>query len=112
MYIRGSSEYCVFFVLCVIAGADPKVGSKGEIGVLDQRVSDCFFKLKGSGADALHPFWRGIDLPKERLKGYAVRAWLTGHLYPEKPTGGRLDLEALNRQGITDVFLNEPEKYL
>ncbi len=89
-----------------------KLESRAEIGVLDQRVSDCLFKLKGSGADALHPFWRGIDLPKERLEGYTVRAWLTGHLYPEKPTGGRLDLEALGRQGITDVFLNEPEKYL
>ena len=70
------------------------------------------FKLKGSGADALHPFWCGIDLPKERLEGYTVRAWLTGHLYPEKPTGGRLDLEALGRQGITDIFLNEPEVYI
>lgn len=37
---------------------------------------------------------------------------LTGHLFPEKPTGNRLDLETLERQGITDVFLNEPEVYL
>ena len=48
----------------------------------------------------------GFDLKED------LRAWLTGHLYPEKPTGGRLDLEALKRQGITDVFLNEPEVYL
>lgn len=85
---------------------------KAEIGVLDWKVSDCLFKLRGCGADALHPFWRGMDLSKEQVKGYAVRAWLTGHLYPEQPTGTKLELEALERQGITDVFLNEPEMYL
>ena len=72
-----------------------------------------FRSLKGGcGADALHPFWRGVDLPAERLKGYVVRAWLGGHLYPEKPTGNKLNLTSLEQQGITDVFLNEPERYL
>lgn len=84
-----------------------------EIGILDCKVSDCLYKLKGGcGADALHPYWRTIDLPSERLKGYTVRAWFTGHLYPEKPTGTMLDLEVLKKRGITDVFLNEPERYL
>ncbi len=41
-----------------------------------------------------------------------MRAWFSGHLYPEKPTGGRLDLARLKAMGITDVFLNEPEVYL
>lgn len=90
-----------------------EIDPKAEIGILDTKVSDCLYKLKGGcGADALHPYWRGIDLPKERIKGYSVRAWLTGHLYPEKPTGNLLDLAALEQQGITDVFLNEPEKYV
>ena len=84
-----------------------------EIGILDTKASDCIYKLKGGcGADALHPFWRGMDISAERLEGYAVRAWFTGHLYPEKPTGTLLDLEALEKKGITDVFLNEPERYL
>ena len=84
-----------------------------EIGILDTKVSDCLYKQKGGcGAMALHPFWRGMDLTAEELKGYTVRAWLSGHLYPEKPTGTRLDLVALERQGITDVILNEPECYL
>ena len=30
----------------------------------------------------------------------------------EKPTGNKLDLASLEEQGITDVFLNEPERYL
>lgn len=90
-----------------------QIDSSAETGILDSKVSDCLYKLKGGcGADALHPFWRGIDLPKEKLEGYTVRAWLTGHLYPEKPTGTVLDLKALENIGITDVFLNEPEAYL
>ena len=89
------------------------IDSKVEIGILDSKVSDCLYKLRGGcGADALHPYWQCIDLPKERLEGYAVRAYFSGHLYPDKPTGGRLDLQALEVKGITDIFLNEPEVYL
>lgn len=87
--------------------------AEAEIGILDAKVSDCLYKMKGDcGATVLHPFWRGIDLPKGQIEGYTVRAWFSGHLYPEKPTGTKLDLEALEKQGITDVFLNEPERYL
>lgn len=90
-----------------------RLNPDAEVGILDIKVSDCLYKLKGGcGADALHPYWRGIDLPKERINGYTVRAWLTGHLYPEEPTGNLLDLDMLEQQGITDVFLNEPERYL
>lgn len=101
-----------------------------EIGVLDNKASDCIYKLKGGcGANAIHPYWKEIDVSLERLrdalgftmakrlnpehqKELAVRAWFTGHLYPEKPTGGHLDLVELEEAGITDVFLNEPEVYL
>lgn len=102
--------YSSFSALSIerIKGLDPEA----ETAILDVKVSDCLYKLKGGcGAEALHPFWRGIDLPLDRIKGYKVRAWFTGHLYPEKPTGRRLDLTELERQGITDVFLNEPEQY-
>ncbi|MBC5742671.1 hypothetical protein FMM74_003530 [Lachnospiraceae bacterium MD308] len=88
---------------------DPEV----ELGILDTKCSDCLYKLKGGcGAAAIHPYWRAMDLPSEVLNGYTVRAWMTGHLYPEKPTGTRLDMELLEHQGITDIFLNEPEVYL
>lgn len=84
-----------------------------ELGILDSRVSDCIYKAKGGcGVAALHPFWRGIDLTAEQLAGYTVRAWMSGHLYPEKPTEGRLDFIQLEAQGITDIILNEPEAYL
>lgn len=89
-----------------------ELNPKAETGILDNKVSDCLYKLKGTGADALHPFWKGIDIPLDRIKDYTVRAWFTGHLYPEKPTGTKLDLSVLEKKGITDVFLNEPEMYL
>ena len=90
-----------------------RIDSETEIGILDTKVSDCLFKLKGDcGANSLHPYWKGMDLPKDRLDGITIRAWFTGHLFPEKPTGTRLDFKLLESQGITDVFLNEPEVYL
>ena len=89
-----------------------KADKNAELGILDSRVSDCLYKAKGDcGAVALHPFWKSIDLTAQELEGYTVRAWMSGHLYPEKPTGGKLDLAALERQGITDIILNEPEVY-
>ena len=89
-----------------------KADKNAELGILDSRVSDCLYKAKGGcGAVALHPFWKSIDLTAQELEGYTVRAWMSGHLYPEKPTGGKLDLAALERQGITDIILNEPEAY-
>ena len=92
-----------------LRGIDPDA----EIGILDMKVSDCLYKLKGGcGATALHPNWGRMDLPPEKLKGYTVRAWAGGRMFPEKPTGGRLDLGTLERRGITDVFLNEPERYV
>lgn len=90
-----------------------RLDSDAELGILDSRVSDCLYKLKGGcGAVALHPFWRGLDLTKQDLKGYVVRVWMSGHLYPEKPTGTKLDFGMLEAQGITDIILNEPEVYL
>jgi len=90
-----------------------RIEADAQIGILDSKVSDCLYKLKGGcGADVLHPFWKGMDLPVEQIKGYIVRAWFGGHLFPEKPTGTKLDLMELEQKGITDVILNEPERYV
>ena len=95
-----------------------QLDSETEIAILDKYVSNCIYKLKGSkdtiNANAIHPFWRNIDLSVDELKGYdiPVRAWFSGHLWPEKPTGTKLNLSELESIGITDVFLNEPEVYL
>lgn len=90
-----------------------RLDSDAELGILDWKASDCIYKIKGGcGAVALHPFWKGIDMTARQLGGYTVRAWLTGHLYPEKPTGAKLDFSVLEAQGITDLILNEPEAYV
>lgn len=90
-----------------------ELDQNAEIGILDVKASDCLYKLRGGcGAVTLHPYWKGMDLTKEDLDGITVRAWLSGHLYPEKPTGTKLDMNSLETQGITDVILNEPEAYI
>lgn len=109
--LQDAVVYSSFYAksLAKIRGLD----AEAEIGILDMKASDCLYKLKGGcGAMTLHPFWKGMDLSAEELKEYTVRAWLSGHLYPEKPTGTMLDLAVLERQGITDVILNEPEVYI
>lgn len=90
------------------------------MGILDSRVSDCLYKATGIETLlgnklkvplALHPNGNRMDIDKERFADRTVRAWFGGHLYPEKPTGGRMDLDKLAAAGVTDVFINEPEKY-
>ena len=128
---RGIEKNIVFSTfyaksLAILHELDPEA----ECAILDTKISDCLYKAKGLGfIRALHPFWRSMDLSATELSEefaalqnpspndskephIPVRAWLSGHLYPEKPTGGRLDLAALEAQGITDLFLNEPEAYL
>ncbi|WP_034445677.1 glycerophosphodiester phosphodiesterase family protein [Butyrivibrio sp. AE2032] len=107
-----------------------EIDSQAELGMLDDKVSDCLYKAQGleksfqrtnssfaetqdSGFKfALHPFGNKMDIDRERYDDRIVRAWFTGHLYPEKPTGGRLNISKYEALGITDIFLNEPEKYL
>lgn len=109
--IEDSVVYSTFYARSLekIRMLDPET----ELGILDIKASDCMYKLKGGcGATALHPFWRGMDLSAEQLKGYTVRAWMSGHLYPEKPTGTRLEFGGIEAQGITEIILNEPEVYV
>ena len=89
------------------------MGVTSELAILDRNISDCLYKVDGGcGATSLHPFWKGIDLSADELAGKTVRAWMSGHLYPEKPTGTKLDFAPLEEQGITDIILNEPEVYV
>ncbi len=81
--------------------------------ILGRESVGLFVQINRNGSQTrLHPFWKGMDLPRRGFAGYAVRGVFFRALYPEKPTGTRLDLEGLEQQGITDVFLNEPEVYV
>ncbi len=68
--------------------------------------------LSGAFKFALHPYGKMMDVDEYMYSDRTIRAWYTGHLYPEKPTGGKLDIFKYEAMGITDIFLNEPEKYL
>lgn len=84
-----------------------------ELAILDTKVSDCLFKLKGGcGAVSLHPYLKAMDLTPKELEGYTVRAWMSGYLYPEKPSGVKMDLKAVCDKGVTDIIMNEPEAYI
>lgn len=111
---RGFEKSVIYSTFCAKSLEKMKeIDLEAELGILDIKASDCMYKLKGGcGAIAIHPFWKGIDISPDKLKGCTVRAWMGGHLYPEKPTGTRLDLTQLEKQGITEIMLNEPEKYL
>ena len=111
---RGISENIIYSSFSAASVAKIKtIDKEAKTGILASLVSNTYYmKNGGCGADALHPFWRGIDMKKAELKGQTVRAWFKGHLYPERPTGTMLDLTTLEAKGITDVFLNEPERYL
>lgn len=130
--LQGQVVYSSFYTMSLHKIRE--IDKNASVGVLDTKVSDCLYKKRGCfGTDideeksiipadgiekrsrtetALHPYWKGMDLTSKQLSGQTVRAWFGGHLYPEKPTGTRLDLKRLEDMGITDVFLNEPEVYL
>ena len=88
--LQDNIVYSSFYAqsLCKIRELEPSA----RIGILDTKVSDCLWKVKGGcGATDLHPYWKGMDMKPDELEGRSVRAWFSGHLYPEKPTGTRLD---------------------
>ena len=116
---RGLSESVVYSSFNInsvrmIKDMDPK----SKTGFLGKYVSTLYYMNKDYMSDkafsenALHPFWKGIDMPAEMLKGYTVRAYGGGRFFPEQSSGIKLDLSILEEQGITDIFLNEPEMYL
>ena len=116
--VQDAVVYSTFYADSLLRVHELDPGS--ELGMLDNKVSDCLYKAlgleKSFGSNepvfALHPFGNMMDIDRKRFDDRIVRAWFTGHLYPEKPTGGVLDIKKYENIGITDVFLNEPEKYL
>ncbi len=93
---------------------------EAKLGVLNGSLSNCLFMALGIEdllnldrcSIALHPSGNGLDIAPEMVSDRTVRAWFGGHLYPSKPTGGRMDFERFENAGVTDVFINEPEVYL
>lgn len=89
-----------------------ELNPRAKTGMLAGKLSDCIRWADRNHADALHPHAGGLDLPPERLDGRAVRAWNTEPLFPAGPAVLPLNLADLAARGVTDVFTNEPERYL
>lgn len=89
---------------------DPSV----KLGMLDTKVSDCLIKARGletmygipSGSIALHPFHRGMDIESFLLENRPVRAWFSGHLFPELSSGKTMDFKPHEDRGVTDLIIN------
>ncbi len=83
-----------------------------QTAVLAEKLSDC---LKGKacvGADALHPYSQALDLPRDAVKGEIIRAWNAEPLFPAKSPAQPLNIKLLAERGVTNLFTNEPERYL
>ncbi len=119
MGVKDSIVYSSFYPESLVKVHELEPTAK--LGVLDDLLSNCLYKAIGleslwddieKGSIALHPSGRRLDMPVEKLQNRTVRAWFGGHLYPEKPTGSVMSFAPFESKGVTDVFLNEPEKYL
>jgi hypothetical protein len=81
-------------------------------GMLAVTLSECAKWTARNNADALHPSAGGLDLTGEAVSGKIIRVWNNEPLFPAKPLAQPLDLDGLAAKGATDVFTNEPERYL
>lgn len=115
--VQDSIVYSSFYPRSLLNVYELEPGAK--FGVLNSWLSNCLFAAKGmekllnipEGTIALHPGGSGLDIAPDMLEGRTVRAWFGGHLYPSKPTGGRMDFDKYAKAGVTDIFINEPEVY-
>ncbi len=103
---------------------------KAHTGLLGGAVSDLYWKYrKVCGAEALHPVVSGMDVDPELLRksGMPVRAWMREALFTDRVkfssdvcasaayknlSAPPADVGELRKLGITDIIVNEPEKYL
>ena len=88
---------------------------EAETAILNSSLKACLdFAGGGHGVGALHPSVKKLDVENVHEKtGLPVRAWGAAEpLHPGRGAPERLDLEALEAYGVTDIFTNVPEYYL
>ncbi|MCR4901354.1 MAG: Gfo/Idh/MocA family oxidoreductase [Butyrivibrio sp.] len=94
----------------VIKEIDPKV----KTGMLAGKLTDCLRMGKEVNADAWHPEIRWLQHgDNSNLEGKPVRAWnVCEPLYNTDRVYTGEDLRKYTCFGVTDLFTNEPERYL
>lgn len=111
----GISEYIVYssFLMESIA-LIKKLDETAKTGMLETDLDDCIEGMEQAGADAVHPYIGGLrhKMP-EKYADMPVRAWNgEEELYGMNRPYKELDLREYALYGATEIFTNEPEKYL
>lgn len=111
----GLEEYVVYssFLkdsLEVVKKLDPTA----KTGMLAADLADCVEGMEAVNADAVHPYIGGLrEKMPEKYADMPVRAWnAEEELYGMKQVYKKIDLREYVLFGATDIFTNEPEKYL
>lgn len=111
----GLGEYVIYssFLkesLDVVKKLDPTA----KTGMLAADLNDCIEGMEAVHADAVHPHIGGLrEKMPEKYADVPVRAWNTEEeLYGMNKVHKKIDLREWVMFGATDVFTNEPEKYL
>lgn len=91
-----------------------KLAPKAKTGMLAGDLADCIEGMRKTRADAVHPHIGGLrERMPEEYADMPVRAYNTQEeLYGMGNRYKELDLREYAMFGATDVFTNEPEKYL
>lgn len=93
-----------------------QIDENAEVAVLGQGGLECLNEANFNvHCNAIHPYIKKMDIPKfasEQL-GMDIRVWTRDPLYPKTESffNREYDLKALERKGITGIFLNNPEDY-
>ncbi|MBR0373492.1 MAG: hypothetical protein IJH91_03055 [Mogibacterium sp.] len=90
-----------------------RAAPEAEVGFLADKMKTCVLLTRLTGASAIHP---GLADYQQALNPgtVPVRVWSeppTEYLYPDQTPFDALDIAALERQGVTDLFTNVPERY-
>lgn len=112
---RGLSESIVYSSFSIKSIAWIRaLGPKAHTAILGGAVSDLYWKINPCcKAGALHPAVGGMDVEPKLLRenGLPVRAWMSAPLYPDKSEAPVVDQQRLSELGVTDIFVNDPERY-
>ena len=119
---RGINESIIYssFSMKSIAWVK-RLNPKAHTALLGGAVSDLYWRYREiADAEALHPHIGGMDVDPILLRqsGMPIRAWMGAPLYTDKIKGADemilsdVDLMGFREKGITDIFVNNPEKHL
>jgi len=93
-----------------------EIDENANVAVLGYSGLECLNEANFNvHCEAIHPYIKKMDIPKfaSEALGMDIRVWTKDPLYPKTESifTREYDLKALERKGITGIFLNNPEDY-